>query len=160
MTGIFTSSEMNATPSSAITTVPWNSKFPNVQYEKRSPAYRHLRPSGAAHTSSSPALPRFDIFRLLMHRSNGEIGVCHEYAGASAHVQPESYSAQIHGGQTPPEHLLDLELSVGIAARSRRYGKSILDNDRSPERSMAGLRDAGVQCGAIPPGDRWYAGAF
>ena len=61
-----------------------------------------------------------------------EIGICHEYAGASPHVQPESHSAQIHGGQTPPEHLLDLELSVGIAARSRRNGKSILDNDRSP----------------------------
>ena len=44
---------------------------------------------------------------------NDEKGNSHEYAGASTHVQPEPHPAQIHAGQTPPEHLLDVELSVG-----------------------------------------------
>ena len=68
-------------------------------------------------------------------------------------------SAQIHAGQTPPEHLLDVELPVGSASRSRRNGKSLLDDDRSPQRALAELRDAGVECGAIPPGDCRHAGA-
>ena len=46
----------------------------------------------------------------------------HEHARASAHLQPEPRSAQIHAGQTPREHLLDLELSVGSpSAISRRW---------------------------------------
>ncbi len=96
-------------------------------------------------------LPGITALRYLSTLPDGrlaqvrhEIGNSHEYAGASTHIQPESHSAQIHARQTPPEHLLDLELSVGIAARPRRNGESILDNDRSPQRSMAELRDAGV----------------
>ena len=58
---------------------------------------------------------------------------------AGTHLQPEPHLPQIHAGQTPPEHLLDLELSVGIPARSRRNGKSLLDHDRGPHGAVAGL---------------------
>ena len=50
-------------------------------------------------------------------------------------LQPEPHSAQIHAGQTAHEHLLDVELSVGVAARPRGDGQSLLDHDGgSPRR--------------------------
>ena len=57
----------------------------------------------------------------------------------STHLQPKPHLPQIHARQTPPEHLLDLELSVGSPARSRGDGKPLLDDDRSPHRALAGL---------------------
>ena len=48
---------------------------------------------------------------------------------AGAHVQPKPRPPQIHTGQTPPEHLLDVELPVGIPARPCRNGKSLLYDD-------------------------------
>ena len=84
----------------------------------------------------------------------------HEHIASSPHLQSGSRSPQIHAGQTPHEHLLDVELPVGSAARSCCDGKSILDDDRSPPCAVAELRDAGMQRRAVSPGDRWYAGAI
>ena len=53
-------------------------------------------------------------------------------------------SAQIHSGQTPSEHLLDVELPVGISARSCGHGESFLYDDRSANRAVAELRDARI----------------
>ena len=51
-------------------------------------------------------------------------------------------AAPVHAGQTPGQHLLDLELSVGGQPRSGRHGQSLLDHDRGAPRGLAGLRDA------------------
>src|SRR6476661_9556031 len=84
----------------------------------------------------------------------------HEHANTGAHLQPKSHPSQIHVRQTPPKHLLDMELPVGIAARPRGNGEPLLHDDRGPHRTLAGLRDTGVERRAIPSGDCRYAGAF
>jgi hypothetical protein len=49
---------------------------------------------------------------------------------------------------------------VGIPARPRSNGESLLHDDRGPQRNLAGLRDTGVERRTIPPGDRRYIRAF
>ena len=59
-------------------------------------------------------------------------GNSHERTNFSTHLQPGPHRSQIHARQTPREHLLDVELSVGNQARSRRDGQSLFHDDRSP----------------------------
>ena len=84
----------------------------------------------------------------------------HEHTAAGTHLQPRSHCPQIHAGQTPHEHLLDVELPMGIPARPCGDGKPLLNDDRSPHRPVAELRDAGVERSAISTRDCGYAGAF
>ena len=56
----------------------------------------------------------------------------HEHVASSTHLQPRSRCPQIHAGQTPHEHLLDVELPVGIPTRPCGDGEPLLNDDRSP----------------------------
>src|SRR5262245_58089609 len=96
--------------------------------------------------------------RLRSQEKEKREGNSHEYAAASTHVQPKSHRPQIHARQTPPEHLLDVELPMGIPTRSRDDGKPVIHDDRSPYRAVAELRDSGVEPGTFPPGDCGHAG--
>ena len=62
----------------------------------------------------------------------------------SAHVQPGRGSSSVHAREAAVQHLLDLELPVGIEPRRRRDGQSLLDDDRSAPSGLAGIRDARV----------------
>ena len=70
------------------------------------------------------------------------------------HVRP-----QIHAGQAPHKHLLDVELSLGgerdPAAMDNRF--STMTEVR--QRPLAGLRDPGVERRAVSSGHRRNAGA-
>ena len=66
---------------------------------------------------------------------------------------------QIHAGQAPLQHLLDLELSVGSQPRHDGDGQSLLDHDRSSPGGLARVRDPGVECKKLPAGNRRHAGA-
>ena len=66
----------------------------------------------------------------------GRKGGSHVSASFRPDLQSGSHSAQIHAGQAAHEHLLDVELPVGVAARPCGDGQSVLDHDRgSPRRS-------------------------
>ena len=56
----------------------------------------------------------------------------------SPHVQPGPRRPQAHARQTP-QHLLDLELSVGNEPRSHRVGQSVFLDDRSSPGRVAGF---------------------
>src|SRR5207248_6604266 len=95
---------------------------------------RRLDTSRRLPTAGKPRSSKFD----------NEEGNDHEQNTVGTHLQSRPRFPQIHTGQTPPEHLLDVELSMGVATRPRDDGKSLLNYDRGPYRSMAGVRDAGV----------------
>src|SRR3954467_13844358 len=63
----------------------------------------------------------------------------HEIKDQSAHLQPGSGPAQIYGRETPVQHLLDVELSVGVAARYHGDGQPVLNDYRSPPCRLAQL---------------------
>ena len=64
-------------------------------------------------------------------------------AQASARTYNQNHSRpQIHAGQAAREHLLDVELPVGVAARPHGDGQSVFDHDGSSPRRLAGLRDS------------------
>ena len=151
-TGTFTSSATSATRSSAPRTAPrfHDSQAAHSQENHRPAGLHHA--SAAAPTSFSPVSRRFgylatlDRCGLAPHEREEPAPI----SAAGTHLQPGPRRAQIHAGQAPLEHLLDLELSVGSATRSGRNGESLLHHDRSPQRVWPSLRDAGVERGALP----------
>ncbi len=79
---------------------------------------------------------------------------------SSTHLQPGPYLAELHAGQTSAEYLLDVELSMGIPARSGGDGKSVFDDDRSSKRALAGIRKTGMGVRHVSTGHRGNAGTF
>ena len=55
-----------------------------------------------------------------------------------ARTYNQNHVARKYTGQATPEHLLDVELPMGIPARPRGNGKSLLHHDRGPQRIVAG----------------------
>jgi hypothetical protein len=54
-------------------------------------------------------------------------------------VQPDPGSTEIHARKKALQHLLDVELSVGVQSRCDRTRQSILDHDRGPQGGLAHL---------------------
>src|SRR4029079_5656975 len=156
-TAISMSLATNAIRSSARRTARSNSRFPSVQFAKQSRAFRLSLRSEAGPIFSSLVSRRFDTSRhspipasLGSEIERQRTGNSYEHPGSSAHVQPKSHSPQIHARQAPPEHLLDVELPVGVPAGPRGDGKSLLDDDRSPQRVVAGVSEAQVSARQMP----------
>src|SRR5260370_14521191 len=81
----------------------------------------------------------------------------HEYTDIRAHLQSIPHPPRIHAWQTPYQHLLDVELSLGVATRHRGDGKPLLHDDRSPHSAVAELRENGMERSAISAGDCRHA---
>ena len=64
----------------------------------------------------------------------GQKGGSYVSASFRPDLQSGSHSAQIHAGQAAHKHLLDVELSLGGAARPCGDGEPILDHDRGSAR--------------------------
>ena len=62
----------------------------------------------------------------------------------------QDHVARKHARQTPREHLLDLELSVGNEPRSHRVGQSVFLDDRSSPGRVAGFRSLRVGQDELP----------
>ena len=92
--------------------------------------------------------------RQSLSREAQKRGKSYVSASLCPDVQPGSHCAQIHGRQAAHKHLLDVELPLGGATRSGGDGEPLLHHDRGAERSLAGLRDAGVERRAVSAGDR------
>ena len=65
-------------------------------------------------------LASLDGFLAVGQAPAGPKGRSYVSAGFRSDLQSGSHSAQIHAGQAAPKHLLDVELSMGSAARRRR----------------------------------------
>src|SRR6516164_11807920 len=144
----FTSWATSAIRSAEHRTAHWNTRFPSVPSVRSSRDCPPSPRSPAGRTSSCRVLTAFDTWR-------GH----HEHHTARTHLQPEPRPASAHAGPSAHEHLLDLELSLGIPTRSRRDGQSVLHDDRSAPGDLAELRDPGVGRGALPPRHRGHFGA-